>query len=617
MSTKTSYLTFLFVGFFVLFQSAAQKTDPKDPPTRKRFLHNIFQKAMRSVTVSKKDSAIKATVIYNRSERPYVNYQGKVIRKIRIRELGFEKVFTDTSKVIKYYGTRLLNALHTDTWDWVIRDNLFIREGSRLNRYLVADNERHLRTLDFIQDVRIIARPITGSTDSVDLEVITKDLFSITGSLELNSAKRQKFKISENNLAGAGQKVQLSALVDQRRHPTFGYDLLYAKNSILHSFVNATVGYTKIFPDRQGDEGVRSFYVQLSRPLVSAYTRVAGGVQVNLDKAYNSFLRPDSSFYQYQNSYTDLWVGYNIGVKKLLTEHKSLNRTFAAVRYFQKDFQHLPFQVGKGFDPFYNNKRALLGEVTFFRQEFYKTNYLYGFGTTEDVPYGYNIAVTAGWYRQMELSRPYLGINANRYKVRPNGSFLQTFVRSGIFPYRKKLEDASLMVGGSLYSKLYTYRNVKMREYIKLSFTRLSNRVVNEPLRINNGLGVRYLTADSLSGRQRLSIYTETFVFLKYKLFGFQLAPFVFADGSLLTADNDKLFKSDLYAGVGGGIRTRNENLVFGTSELRFVFFPRRAQDMNAFKLSFKGNIRFRYNSNYVRTPDFIQLNSEDTNSFY
>ncbi len=617
MRTKAIYLLFLSSGFFFLLQATGQKIDPKDPPTRKRFLHNIFQKAMRSVTVTKKDSVIKATVIYNKSERPYINYEGKVIRKINIRELGFEKVFTDTSKVIQYYGTRLLNALHTDTWDWVIRDNLFIKEGSRLNRFLVADNERHLRTLDFIQDVRIIAKPIPGSKDSVDLEVITKDLFSITGSLELNSAKRQKFKISENNLAGAGQKIQLSALIDQRRRPTFGYDLLYSKNSILHSFVNATIGYTEIYPDRQGDEGVRSIYLRLQRPLVSAYTRAAGGLQINFDESYNTFTKPDSSFYKYQNTYTDIWFGYNIGVKKLLTDHKSLNRTFAALRYFQNDFHQLPFQVGKSFDPFYNNKQALLGEVTFFRQEFYKTNYLYGFGTTEDVPFGYNIALTAGWYKQMDLSRPYFGINANRYVVRPNGSFLQTFFRSGFFPYRKRLEDASLIVGGSLYSRLYTHRNIKMREYIKLSFTRLSNRVVNEPLRINNGMGVRHLTADSLIGRQRLSLYTETFVFLKYKLFGFQMAPFVFADASLLTADDDKIFKSDLYTGVGGGIRTRNENLVFGTSEIRFVFFPRRAQDMNSFKISFKGNIRFRYNSNYVRTPDFIQLNSEDANSFY
>jgi len=37
-----------------------------------------------------------------------------------------------------------------------------------------------------------------------------------------------------------------------------------------------------------------------------------------------------------------------------------------------------------------------VGQFTFFRQDFYKTNYIYGFGTTEDVPQGYNVAVTFG-----------------------------------------------------------------------------------------------------------------------------------------------------------------------------------------------------------------------------
>lgn len=530
--------------------------------------------------------------------------------------MGFEKTFTDTSKTINYYGTRILNALHTDTYDWVIRDNLFIKEGTPINRYLVAENERYLRSLEFIQDARIIAQPIPGEKDSIDLVVVTKDLFSITGSAEVSSVGRQKIKVAETNLAGAGQKVQVTVLRDKLRQPNFGYDFLYTKNNLRHSFINASVGYTNINDDKQGDETVKSFYIQLSRPLYSSYARIAGGLELGFNKSDNSFGRPDSLYYHYQNASLDAWLGYNIGVNKLLVNNKSLNRTFAAIRYYQNNFTEVPRQIGKGFDPFYNSRKALLGELTFFRQQFYKTNFIYGFGTTEDVPYGYNIAATAGWYKQLNLSRPYFGINANRYTVTSRGEFVQTFARAGAFPH-KGLQDVSLLLGGGFYSRLYLYKDIKIRQYIKMSFTRLFNRVTYEPLRINNALGLRYFNADSLQGSQRVSMYAETFLFLKYKIFGFQLAPFGFLDASLLTGENNKLFKSDLYTGFGGGVRTRNENLVFGTIELRFVFFPRKAQDMNSFKLSFKSNIRFRYNTNYVRTPDFIQLNSDDANNFY
>src|SRR5690606_39828076 len=61
--------------------------------------------------------------------------------------------------------------------------NLFIRENTKLNPYKIADNERFLRTIEYIQDARIIVIPIP-ETDSVDLVVITKDLFSLTGRSE-------------------------------------------------------------------------------------------------------------------------------------------------------------------------------------------------------------------------------------------------------------------------------------------------------------------------------------------------------------------------------------------------------------------------------------------------
>ncbi|MEJ7682222.1 MAG: hypothetical protein WKG06_31110 [Segetibacter sp.] len=233
------------------------------------------------------------------------------------------------------------------------------------------------------------------------------------------------------------------------------------------------------------------------------------------------------------------------------------------------------------------------------------------------MPYGYNIAFTGGWHKQLDLSRPYFGINSNLYVASDKGKFTQYYLRTGGFINKGKPEDVSLLVGGSLYSKLYLFRNFKMRQYLKYNFTRLFNRVVYDPIQINNSLGLKYFNADTLRGTQRISAYAETFFFAKLRLFGFQLAPFAFADASILTGENKPFYKSDVYTGLGSGLRTRNVNLVFATTELRFVYFPRKAQDMNAFKVSFYGNIRFRYNSNYVRSPDIIQLNNEDVNSFY
>jgi hypothetical protein len=603
--------------FLFLFtqETLAQKDTLR--PERKRFMNNIFKRVSAAVTVSKKDSALAATILNTQSESPFFAYEGKVIRSISTQELGFEITFTDTSKRINYFGTRILNALHTDSRGWVIRNNLFIKKGRRVNPYVFADNERFLRSLEFIQDVRIEIKPVSGSPDSVDVVVITKDLFSITGSFDAGGTDRQRIKIAETNLAGMGQKIQFTALRDKDRKPVYGYDFLYKKTNIAHSFINASVGFSEIRDDRSGDDAERSLYLQLSRPLVSPYSYFAGGLDISFTGNQNLYRKPDSLFYSYKYAYFDGWIGYNMGVSKLIQNNSERSRSFIALRYLSSNFNKKPFQVGSRFDPFFNSRQAALGELTFFRQNFYKTNYIYGFGTTEDVPYGYNVAFTAGWYKQLDLARPYVGLNASRYIVTQRGGFKEFFFRTGGFYKTNKFEDASILTGMTMYSRLFLFDKLKVRQYAKASFTRLFNRVAYDPLRINNVLGLQHFKADSLTGKQRVSVYGETFFFPTSKLFGFQMAPFAFVDASMLTPERRHLSKSDIYTGIGGGIRTRNENLVFGTLELRAVYFPRKAQDMNTFRVTFKANLRFRYNSNYIRPPDIIQLNVEDINSFY
>lgn len=617
MKKKYLHIIFVFFSLFIYTHGVQGQENKKTLSKKNQFFHNIFKRIKSSITVSKPDSIIKATILNTKSVIPFSEHKGKVIRNITTEELGFEKVFTDTSKSINYYGTRLLNALHTDTYDWVIRDNLFIKKGMVLNPYMLSDNERYLRSLEFIQDARILVKPIKGIPDSVDIVVVTKDLFSITGSVDIGGAERQKLTAAETNLAGAGQKIQITALRDIHRRPEYGYDFLYSKNSLLHSFITATAGFSRIRSDRTGRDNVEATYLMLSRPLISPYSRVAGGLDWRFNKSNNVYNESDSLFRNYKNASFDLWAGYNIGLKKLLEDNNSRNRTFVAIRYLRNHFSQTPFQFGKGYNTLFNNVNAVLGEVTFFTQEFYKANYIYNFGTTEDVPYGYNVALTAGWYKQIDLARPYFGINANRYFASDKGKFSQYYLRTGAFINKGRFEDASVLIGGSLYSKLYLFPHFKMRQYFKYSYTRLFDRVIYDPVQINNSFGLRNFRADTLRGSQRISMYAESLFFAKLKLFGFQLAPFGFTAATLLTGQDNNFKRSDIFTGIGGGLRTRNVNLVFGTAEVKFIYFPRKAQDMNAFQVSFNGNIRFRYNTNYIKLPDVIQLNNEDANSFY
>ncbi|MGI8951304.1 MAG: hypothetical protein ACR2FN_06930 [Chitinophagaceae bacterium] len=564
------------------------------------------------------DTTSQTPFINTKSEDVFLPYEGKGIRHIFINQYGFEKTFTDTAFGSNYFGTKILNYLHRNSREWVIRDNLFIKEKTKLNAYVVADNERFLRSLDFIQDARILVKTIANEPDSIDLLVITKDLFSITFEVSDFETSKQKIKVGDANVLGMGQQLQFTALHDNNRNPAFGYEILYKKTSIGNTFVNATLDYSKIRNNlSDGSLTEHDIYLSLDRPLVSQYSHSAGGLTIGNFRSENDYSIPDTSFYNYSYNLYDAWVGYNLGVKKYLADNKKNDRKFVSIRYFNYAFNNVPFQIKDQFIPRFNNRQGVLAQFTFFKQNFYKTNYIYGFGTTEDVPYGYNVALTTGWYKQLYLSRPYIGVDANEYIVTNNGAFFQYFLRSGMFLQNHQAQDVSLLLGTSAFSKLYIFNRLKLRQYFMVSYTRQFNNIALDPLKINNTFGLRNFSSDVVSGDRRISMHSETFFFLNGKIFGFQFAPFAFGDATALTPQNESFSKSNFFYGLGGGIRTRNENLVFGTMELRFIYFPHKLQNVNSVKVEFTADLKFRYNTSYVREPDIIQLNSDYTNSIY
>jgi len=84
------------------------------------------------------------------------------------------------------------------------------------------------------------------------------------------------------------------------------------------------------------------------------------------------------------------------------------------------------------------------------------------------------------------------------------------------------------------------------------------------------------------------------------------MAPFLFGDITMLTQVKQPYTKSYLYSAIGGGVRTGNDNLSFGTFELKAYYFPRTLPGMKNFRLEMGANIRLRYNGIFVLKPDFV-----------
>ncbi len=151
----------------------------------------------------------------------------------------------------------------------------------------------------------------------------------------------------------------------------------------------------------------------------------------------------------------------------------------------------------------------------------------------------------------------------------------------------------------------------KQRTFISAGITGQVNTVLNTPLFLTSAFGLPELPVDTtVSGNVRLTLRGESVFFSPLRIANFHFAPFVFSNLCLFTPGSDPLSKSNLYSTVGGGVRARNESLIFGTMELKGYYFPRKDYFLHdSWRIELSTNIRFKYNTQFIRRPELIIVN--------
>jgi len=549
-----------------------------------------------------------------RNDLSFVPYEGKIIRNIAIQRLDFGTQIIDTAHNFKNTFTNLANDFHHKSREYVIRNNLFFKKGDHLLAYLLADNERHLRDQPYIQDAKFIIIPLYQS-DSVDILVRTKDVLSLGGSFEVHNPKSAEMTIKEENLGGGGNSLLLGLLYNQERRKHAGYAVQYINRNMLGSFMDATVGYTSYgntMNTFQKEE--EHLYLQLVKPLVNPYTKwtysfeIGNHVTQNMfwtDTFYHSNIR-----YHYFNY--DNWIGWNTGAYKLAPGNEDDRlRTLVSLRYFKQRFLTIPDIYLNQYFYLYADITGVLGAISIFKQNFYKARYFYGFGRYEDVPEGVDMSLIAGWINKQAVNRPYVGLDLQRYYFTPNKAYYNFTFRSGAYWGNKRPEDFNVLLSMDHYSRLADLGNWKQRSLINASITGQFNAVLNAPLALQSqyGLDEWKSSTPAADGDFRATLRAESVFFSPYTFINFHFAPFIFGNLSLITPVKQNLSKSDLYSSIGGGIRTRNESLIFGTFELKVFYFPRKTFTGESWRIETNTGIKFKYNSQFIKKPNLINVN--------
>jgi hypothetical protein len=573
----------------------------------------LLGKIGRSLSVN--DSNLPVQDSAQKNENAYLPYAGRVIRYVFIQKIGFEKNVNDTVKVVRNLFSRIGDALHTSTRQRVIRNNLFFNEGDTLYPALVADNERYLRQLSYIQDARIVVKDIPGDSSAIDLVIVCKDVFPVGGSMQSATGSSIAFEANDDNLAGSGNRIQLEQLYDGDRQPHHGFGLEFLKRNIAGSFVNLAAGYQNQAPTyNSGRREEKALYIRGELPLVSPYHSWTGAFEVARHSTFNGY--NNDSLYnaalKYNYRLFDGWFGHNIGARNNLHENlRSRFRKLIAIRAIHRVFDDLPDAYKDVYNIGYSNLTSVLLSYNIFEQDFYHTNFIYGFGRNEDLPEGFNISFTGGWSKRDNISRPYGGFEYRRSYFSRKQDYLNFRLSLGGYFNQGNFEDLSFLTSLDLITKLRKLGGGHwyVRHFISGSITQLARTMQNEPLRIASDFGIPRLNDPNLRASTRITLNGETVFYNTWKVLGFSFAPFGFTNISYLKSIGRYFSTGDIYTAIGGGIRTRNENLVFGTMEMKIYYYPRTTGNISPWNITFNSGLRYKYETQLIRRPDFPVLN--------
>jgi hypothetical protein len=248
--------------------------------------------------------------------------------------------------------------------------------------------------------------------------------------------------------------------------------------------------------------------------------------------------------------------------------------------------------------------------ITVFNQNIIRTKYLYGFGRNEDLPIGQSLSLTLGNYYRENNSISYAGVKYEKYALQPSGNYSHLNINIGSSYAEKKYQDFRFLASMEIIGKLKYFENGSpYRHTFNVSIAQTLNNKFNEALLIYSNYGIPQLNKEQIKGGTRISGNWESVLYSAKTIYGFKLSPFIFANLTYIRAIDEVKKNGGVFTAVGTGTRIRNENLIFGTIELKSFYLPRTDLQVSPWNFSFITNLKYKYNSTIIHKPDFVEIN--------
>lgn len=539
---------------------------------------NFFSLIVKDIQPAKGQMGVNST-------RYFAPFAGMEIGKIRILQLDvFGPTLLDTVRIGSGWFEKTGNKFHVKTMERKLRDQLLFNSGECLNPQLMAENEKFIRDLPYIQDVAITITTPGVEAGTVDIVIIIKERFEygISGNVSSNSTD---WEISDQNMFGLGHQLTLLMNYNPSEFNKWGGGFKYQISDIDRKFMNIGIGYNDDFRKKGWNSYIEKRYI-------ASREDWAGGVVLERVLSDHfatpySYTRLDTSV-SYLNS--DIWYGKRL---KSNISYSSLGNIIVAGRYFHQNYFHNNHNEFN--NSLFRNHDFVMGAIGISQRDLFKNNQIYGYGITEDIPYGRYAEIAAGVDMESNRSRPYVHVNYSKANILKGGAYFKWQVGLGGYLTDSRLEQGALVLRTNYFSNFVFMNSHPYRFFINMELLSGINRFQEEYLMANHKFGVRDYFSLKTMGTNRLKFNIETVRFWRWEKAGFRFANYFFADAVCLSDNIGKILNDTFIGGIGAGIRIHNESLVFNVLEIRLSWIPIAPHNSTPLILNIFGQPKARF----------------------
>jgi hypothetical protein len=568
------FLVSISISAFAIAQQDTVKTDSthiykniESYSKQSRFKSFIYRLVFKPVAPISQKKEVKKKVYKKLIQKPYSNFEGKIIRNIDIITLdpfGYSAI--DTSVAAQNFLTNSGNGIHMKTQHITIQNLLLIRKNQPFNSLLVKESERLIRSQRYVHDVSFYVESGTRKSDSVNIFIRELDKWSIVPVVSI-STSRVKVNLIEKNFLGLGHEFQNSFI----RNKTNGINTFssnYYIPNIRNTFISTTLHY--------GVDGYknsnRSFAVD--RPFFSPLARWAAGTsfatEIRKDslKNFKSVYVPVSLKFKTQ----DYWAGVAQRIFKGDAEEERVTNLILALRYLRIRYLEKPSEL---IDPLhiYSNEAFYFATIGISTRKYVLDKYVFRYGVIEDVPVGNVYELTSGYQVRNNIGRLYLGMRFSWGSYNEWG-YLSSNFEYGTFFHASHAEQGVVTAGLNYFTGLIEFGKWKFRQFVKPQVIIGLNRFSYDSLTLNDGYGLDGFNSTSLSGTKRILLTLQTQSYSPWNLIGFRFGPYFIWSMGMVGETVSGFKSSKIYSQLGLGVLIKNENLVFNTFQISISFYP-------------------------------------------